>query len=222
MPRSRKAGSSRGFIGPLRGTNLFRQAEPFELGGAADHQPAQFGVFAGAYRAKIDDSAALVGDVAERSVEARPTLGVDLLLQPSADLPLAARPQFQCDPLRCAAAKTVADVVAADDQVVTVVGAAADEHMDVRIVGVPVIDRHPIKLGAEVALRVGHQFPSEGAKIGHLARILWRHGEPEMMPVLLAPFDESLCVGVVGSRVEHTCIRAVAGDALAFEVGDVL
>ena len=94
--------------------------------------------------------------------------------------------------------------------------------MDVGIVGVPVIDRHPIKLGAEVAFRIGHQFPSEGAKIGHPACILWRHREPEMMPVLLAPFDESLCVGVVGSRVEHTGVSAVAGDALAFEVGDVL
>jgi hypothetical protein len=85
-----------------------------------------------------------------------------------------------------------------------------------------VIDRDPVKLGAEVAVRIGHQFPSEGAKIGHLACILGRHGEPEMMAVLLAPFDESLCVRVVGSRVEHTRISAVAGDALAFEVGDVL
>ena len=88
--------------------------------------------------------------------------------------------------------------------------------MDVGIVGVPVIDRHPIKLGAEVALRIGHQFPSEGAKIGHLACIFRRHGEPEMMPVLLAPFGERLGVGVVGSRIEHTRISAVAGDALAY------
>ena len=94
--------------------------------------------------------------------------------------------------------------------------------MDVRIVGVPVIDRDPIKLGAEVAVRIGHQFPSEGAKIGHLACIFWRHGEAEMMPILLAPFDESLRIGVVGSRVKHPGFSAVARDALAFEVGDVL
>ena len=200
MPRSRKAGSRPGFIVHCAGTNLFRQTEPFELGGATDHQTAKLGVFAGAAGAKIGDPAALVGDVAERSIEAGPAFGLDLLLQTGADLLLAARPQFQRDPLRCAAAKTVADVVAADDQVLPVVGAAADEHMDVGIVGVPVIDRHPIELGAEVALRVRHQFPSEGAKVGHLARILGRHREPEMMPVLFAPFGESLRVGVVGSR----------------------
>lgn len=86
---------------------------------------SKFSVFAGAARAKIGYSAALVGDVAERAIEAGPPLGVDLLLQSSADFQLAARPQFQRDPLRSAAAKTVAYVVAADDQVVPVVGPAA-------------------------------------------------------------------------------------------------
>ena len=94
--------------------------------------------------------------------------------------------------------------------------------MDVRIVGVPVIDRHPIKLSAEVPLRVGHQLARESTEVGHLTRVLGRHGESKMMPVLLAPPGESLCVGVVGSRVEHPGFSAVAGDALAFEVGDVL
>ena len=55
------------------------------------------------------------------------------------------------------------------------------------VVGVPVIDRHPFHPGTEVALRVGHQFPSEGAKVGHLTRALGRHGEPEVMSILLAP-----------------------------------
>ena len=94
--------------------------------------------------------------------------------------------------------------------------------MDVGIVGVPVIDRHPFQLGAEVALRVRHQFPSEGAKIGHLTRVLGRHREPEVMPVVFAPSDERLGVGVVGSGVEHPSVGAVAGDTLALEVGDVL
>ena len=124
--------------------------------------------------------------------------------------------------LRGAAAKTLANVVAADDQILPVVDAAADEHMDVGIVSVPVIDRHPIEPNAEVALRVGNQFPREGAQVGHPASIFWRHREPEMMAVLLAPLSEGLRIGVVGSRIEHTRISAVAGDALAFEVGDVL
>jgi hypothetical protein len=95
---------------PLRRTNLSRQAEPLEPGGAAHHQAAKLGVFDGAAAAKIGNPATLVRDIAERAIQTGPTLGVDLLLQPSADLQFATRPQFQCDPLRCAAAKTVADV----------------------------------------------------------------------------------------------------------------
>ena len=41
--------------------------------------------------------------------------------------------------------KPWADVVAVDDQVLPVVCAAAEEHMDVRIIDVPVIDRHPFQ-----------------------------------------------------------------------------
>ena len=55
-----------------------------------------------------------------------------------------------------------------------------------------------------------------------LARVLRRDCEPEMMPVLLAPFGESLRVGVVGGGVEHPGVRAVAGHSLALEVGDML
>ena len=66
-----------------------------------------------------------------------------------------------------------------------------------RIVGVPVIDRDPVELGAEIAFGVGHQLAGEGAKVGHLGRVLGRHGEPEMMPVVLAALGEGLRVGVL-------------------------
>ena len=108
-----------------------------------------------------------------------------------------ARPELQGDALGGAVAKSLLDVVAADDQVRAVVGAAAHQDVDVRIVGVPVIDGDPVELGAEIPLDVGHQLAGEGAKIGHLGRILGRHREPEMMPVVLAPLGEGLRVGVL-------------------------
>ena len=107
MPRSRKAGSRPGFKRPLRRTDLFGQAEPFELGGATEHQTAQLGIFAGAARTQIGDATALVGDVAERSVETGPAFRLDLVLQSGADFLLAARPQFQRDPLCGAGAKAL-------------------------------------------------------------------------------------------------------------------
>jgi hypothetical protein len=119
-------------------------------------------------------------------------------------------------------AKALADVVTAYDQVLAVVGAAADEHMDVGVVGVPMTHCDPVELGAEVMLRVLHELAREGPKVGKLARVLRRDREPEMMPVLFAPFDESLRVGVVGGCVEHPGICAVTGDAVALQVGDML
>ena len=44
---------------------------------------------------QVSDLAALVGNIAERSVEARPTLGIDLLLRSSANFLPTGRPQFQ-------------------------------------------------------------------------------------------------------------------------------
>ena len=74
--------------------------------------------------AKIGYPAALIEDGTKRLVEAGPTLGLDLFPKGVADLRLAPRPQFQRDPIRCAAPEASADVVAADDQVLPVVGAA--------------------------------------------------------------------------------------------------
>ena len=140
----------------------------------------------------------------------------------SPDFLLAAWSQLHCNPFRRTAAKSLAYVVTAYDQVLPVVGAAAHQHVDMRIVGIPVFDGDPVECRAEVALGIGHELAGEGAKIGHLDRILGGDGEPEMMPVLFAPFDKSLGDGVVGAGVEQARVRAIAGDALALEVCDVL
>ena len=112
------------------------------LGQAKSAQLRVFGVGAGP---QIGHATALVGDVAQRPVEAGPALGLHLPLQGGADLLLAARAELQGDAFRGAVAKTSADVVAADDQVLAVIGPAADQNMDMRVVGVPMIDRDPIE-----------------------------------------------------------------------------
>src|SRR5208337_1670037 len=57
------------------------------------------------------------------------------------------------------------------------------------------LDRHPIERGSQVVLGVLHQFPSEATKVGHLARV-----------VLVAPFGESLRVGILGGCVKHPSV----------------
>ena len=93
--------------------------------------------------------------------------------------------------------------------------------MDMGVVGVPMIDRDPVEPGAEVALCVPHELAREGSKVGHLARVLRRDREPEMMPVRFASFGESLRGGMVGGGVEHPGVRPVASDALALQVRDM-
>src|SRR3546814_4306865 len=62
--------------------------------------------------------------------------------------------------------------------------------MDVRIVGVPMIDRDPIEIGAEIARHVVHQLAREGAQVRHVTGVLGRDDEAEMVSVLFAARGE--------------------------------
>jgi hypothetical protein len=134
---------------------------------------------------------------------------------------LAARPQLQGDPLGGAVAKAPANVVAADHQVLAVTGSSTDEDMDVWVVRVPVVDRDPIELGAEIAFGVGHQLTGKGAQAFQLGGILRRDDETKMVPVILTALSESPLVGHIGAGIEHAGIGAIVGDAVAFEIGDM-
>ena len=85
----------------------------------------------------------------------------------------------------------MADVIAADDQILTVLGTPAHQDMDVRIVGVPMIDGDPVQLRSEVALDVGHELAREGAEVRQFGGVLRRNGEAEMVAVVLAALGES-------------------------------
>src|SRR6185437_5877792 len=125
----------------------FGEAQAFELGGAAKQQAAQLRVLGIGTGPEIGDAAALVRDVAQRAIEAGPTLRLDLPLQRALNLLFGARTQLEGDPLRGSVADAAADVVAANDQVLAVVGAAANQKMDMGIVRVPVIDGDPVEPG---------------------------------------------------------------------------
>jgi hypothetical protein len=111
------------------------------------------------------DAGALIGDVAQSAVQTGPTLRLYFPLQACADLLLAARTKLQRRALGCAIAKTATYVFAAYDQVLPVTGPATNEDMDVRIFGVPMVDRQPVELGAEIFLDIEHQLASESFEI---------------------------------------------------------
>ncbi|GFE66571.1 hypothetical protein KIN_36450 [Litoreibacter roseus] len=94
--------------------------------------------------------------------------------------------------------------------------------MDMRIVGVPVIDGDPIEFGAEIALGLGHEVARESAQILHLSGVFRRDDEAEMMTVVFGARGEGAVVGLVVLLVEHGRIPAVLGDALALQIVEML
>src|SRR3546814_18173951 len=94
--------------------------------------------------------------------------------------------------------ESLAHIVAADDQIAAVIGAAAHQHMDMGIVCVPVIDGYPVERCAEIALGVSHQFAGAGAQVLHLAGILGREDETNMVPVVFAACGAGFTTGPVG------------------------
>ncbi|EGY00786.1 hypothetical protein AZA_86051 [Nitrospirillum viridazoti Y2] len=138
-----------------------------------------------------------------------------------ADVDIAAQPQLLCDQVLSAGAHPLLDVVAGDDEVLAVVRDAPHDDVDVRVLGVPVIDGHPIELGAEVLLHLADQLAGVALEVGHLGRILGRDDEAEVVAVTLTPLGEGLWIGVLGLRTEQPGLLTVPGDALAPEVAEM-
>ncbi len=89
--------------------------------------------------------AVLAGLALQGTVEARPPLLLHLALQGLPDLQLGARPQPFGRQFGGPMPEAVGDVVARDDEVFAGVVAPAHDDVRVRVVGVPVIDRHPLQ-----------------------------------------------------------------------------
>ena len=91
--------------------------------------------------------------------------------------------------------------------------------MDVRVVCVPVIDGHPVEPRAEVDLHLPGQVAAESSEVSHLAGILGRDDEAEMVSVILAPVRKGEIVRAIGAGVEHDALFSIPADALTLEIG---
>src|SRR6185295_4937734 len=116
-----------GFEGPATRCNLLGKTETFQPGRPSDHQAAKFGVFARRTGAKVRHAGPLVGGNTQRPIEARPTFGFNLPFQGEPDFLLAARPKLEGNALSGTIPKTAADVISADDQILTVLSTSADQ-----------------------------------------------------------------------------------------------
>src|SRR5580698_5704111 len=105
--------------------------------------------------------------------------------------------QFHRDEIFGPRAQATADIVAGDDEVGAGIIDTADQQMNVGIVGVPMVDSDPVELRTEIGLHLPGEIEGKRLEIGHLAGILWRDDEPEMMPVTLAAVGKGSIIGAV-------------------------
>ena len=90
-----------------------------------------------------------------------------------------------------------------------------------RVVGVPVIHRHPLQSCPQVRFHAHHQIAGIATQVIELLGILRRHDEPELVPVSTTAFLKGGEVGFVGGRAVGFPVLTIAADALALDVAQM-
>ncbi len=155
-------------------------------------------------------------------IETRPALLHHLTGQALLDLTLRPRPQPTRGEFRGAMAHSVSDVVARDDQVLAGLIPAPQQDMDMRIVGIPMIGRHPFEPGSEIALDLRHEFPCVGLQVADLGAVFRRDDNLEVMSITLDPVREGFGVNLFPiPRIEMTG-TAIGLDTVPLDVVEIL
>ncbi len=118
------------------------------------------------------------------AVEQRNPRVCDLAPALLAQLGLQPRPQHPSDDLLGVLADPRRDQPGGNEQVLPIGASPPHQHMAMRIVGIPVVNRQPFQLGSELAFQTRHHFPDEGLQIAQRLAVLGRDDQPEMQPVL--------------------------------------
>jgi hypothetical protein len=93
--------------------------------------------------------------------------------------------------------------------------------MDVRVLRIPVIDSRPVEARAKVAFGVGYQVARESLDILKFNGVIRRNNKPKMMPVLRAPFSESLMIDFIALSAKHPGRITILGHAVTAEIDEM-
>src|SRR6516162_9168254 len=106
------------------------------------------------------------------AIKPRPAVRADLGGEAAADVQVSSWSELEGDEVARAGTQSLADVIPRNDEVVPVVTYSTDDHVDMRVFRVPVIDGNPIELGSKISHCLPHQIPREGLQVGQLHRII--------------------------------------------------
>src|SRR5579885_3634889 len=124
----------------------------------------------------VADDAVLVRPAPKRPIDLGPLLALDDPLARLKHLALKARPELARRDLLAPRADALAQIIAVDLKRAAVLPHAANEEMDVRVVGVVMVDCDPFEPGSEIALHPGDQLADVVAEIQALG-VLGRDDE---------------------------------------------
>lgn len=165
---------------------------------------------------------AIDGFALQGAIQACPSLLFHFAGQGALYLQLGARPQPLGRQFHRPLAHPARDVVLRDDQILAGVVLAAQHDVGVRVVGVPVIDRHPVQSRAQVGLHPLHQVPGVGTQVVELLRVFRGDDEAELVAVASSAFLEGGGVGLVGRRPVGMARPALSVHTLALDVAQML
>lgn len=117
------------------------------------------------------DNAMLIGVANKLTIKLRPAVGFNLTLKRTAYVAVGTRPQFLRHKILRPVAQSALDIVAVDHEVLPIVGAAADDHMHMGVISIPVIHADPFELRTEILFHLRHQFAGEVLQVFHIDRI---------------------------------------------------
>jgi hypothetical protein len=152
--------------------------------------------------AKIDNPLRPCRFPGERPVEPCPAFGRDLGLKAAPDIELGFWTKLACDEITRAGAQVLADIVATDDEVGTVISAPAHKDVDVGAFGIPMVDRDPVEPLTKVARGLIHELAGKVQHTSELARLIRRDNEPEILPVVFAAPGKGPAVCVISGGIE--------------------
>ena len=152
---------------PSGRSQRLRQPEALKLAYAADQGrpdvPVQGVIGLGP---EIDDAIVTRRLGRKGTIEPGPTVSIDLCAEAPTNLEVISWSEFKGNEVARAGAQSLADVIPRNDEVAPVVSGTSNNHVDVGMFRIPVINGNPIELGSKISLRLRHQIPRKGLQVG--------------------------------------------------------
>ncbi|WP_246722021.1 hypothetical protein [Methylosinus sp. H3A] len=83
------------------------------------------------------------------------------------------------------------------------------------------VDGDPIEARVEVLLHLPHEVAGEASQVGHIAGVLRRDDETELVTIVASALDKGAAVCLILDLRIGVALLAVASDAIAFEIAQV-